>query len=79
MDKIIQMGNNYSFEIEQQEQFVHKKVDQFRTVLPKTTPKRQIEGKLRQMYHHSDMHYENRDSYISDHIWLKAKRELHIK
>jgi hypothetical protein len=79
------MGGGPSIHIEKQEAFVKKNLESFKTTLNASRVNSryfqpysngQVEGKLRQLYHSSDVCSENRRSYIDPYEWDKAKKNL---
>jgi len=67
------MGCGESKYVQNQERFVKANVENLKQVLPKRYYRQQIEGKLRQLYAHSDSSSNNKNSYINDYDWNKAK------
>ena len=59
-------------ETEQQERFVKKKFSSFNRELKGKYSRPQIESKLRQMYHRSDLKKQN--TFVSDHNWRMARK-----
>jgi len=83
------MGGGSSYyettRIEKQEAFVRNNVQQFKEALNSQRrgniyvepySNRQVEGKLRQLYHNSDTLRENKCSYVNDYEWANAKKTL---
>lgn len=78
-NKIINiMGGGESKYVQNQERFVKANVENLKKVLPKRYYKQQIEGKLRQLYANSDCSSNNKNSYINDYEWNKAKISANI-
>lgn len=67
------MGASDSRYIQEQEKFVNANVEVYKRALPDRYSMLQIKGKLRQLYYNTDLRCENRDSYILDNEWRKAK------
>ena len=67
------MGASDSRYIQEQEKFVNANVEVYKRALPDRYSTLQIKGKLRQLYYNTDLRCENRDSYILDNEWRKAK------
>jgi len=67
------MGAGESMYVKNQEKFVKANIDNLKQVLPKRYYKQQIEGKLRQLYARSDSLNHNKNTYINDYDWNKAK------
>lgn len=67
------MGASDSRYIQEQEKFVNANIEAYKRALPDRYSNLQIKGKLRQMYYNTDLRSENRDSYILDNEWRKAK------
>jgi len=79
------MGSSSSIHIEKQETFVRQNLKQFKDELNKERinskyfepySNGQVEGKLRQLYHNSDVCRDNRRSYINPYEWDNAKKNL---
>ena len=75
---IIIMGGGESKYVQNQERFVKANIENLKQVLPKRYYRQQIEGKLRQLYAHSDCSKDNLNSYINDYEWNKAKLSAKI-
>lgn len=67
------MGAASSINIDEQNKFVNKYTEQFKKNLPPNYTQKQIQGKLRQLYHKADLCEKNHDSYILDTDWKNAK------
>ena len=70
------MGGGDSKYIQDQERFVRENVEVYKNVLPKHYSQSQINGKLRQLYANTDNSYDNKNSYISNYEWNKAKEQI---
>ena len=70
------MGGGESRYVQDQEIFVRNNVDKYKEVLPSRYSKEQIKGKLRQLYANSDSVDRNKNSYIMDYEWSKAKQKV---
>ena len=72
------MGGGDSKYVREQEIFVKNNYEEFKNKLPERYCRRQIEGKLRQLYANSDNCKDNRGSYINEYEWGKVKLSAKI-
>jgi hypothetical protein len=70
------MGGGESRYVQDQEVFVRNNVEKYKEVLPSHYSREQIKGKLRQLYANSDNVDRNKNSYIMDYEWSKAKQQV---
>jgi len=70
------MGGGESKYVQDQERFVRENVALYKKVLPSHYCEGQIKGKLRQLYANSDTQDRNKNSYIMDYEWKKAKNQV---